>query len=481
MNYFAAIKDGGAFLFRLISRMIPRGIKTQIAEKIRLIVRDEVDVVFRDVQRISRDIAFQVAKEEAERSAAAVARDIAERVTIETVKEETYLITTAAVKDALTAQTERNEYGLSKDAVELYEYGKRLDSLVGPEPWVIDRITFTDDCFQIRGWALPPKSDPSLVTFTVNDREFREIHYPLDRKDIGDFFWFRAGAVSSGFICRMPLSEFRKEHVEDIHDYVLNFVYKDSLSPVNKNHTYFFLNPSSERHPVPDADRRRRVHGDDDEIAFLIEGYSAFRKIEDALMHTLKRSISDFSSILDWGCGCGRIARYLSSVEGPTYHGIDIDSDNIEWCRRHMEYGEYGVIPLHPPTRMPHERFDLILGISVFTHLREKEQIQWLGELKDLCKPGGVVAVTVLGDHGIFRGGLKYDEYSEYVEKGFLAWRRNPDLDDVLTEKEYYRNTFISRGYIEKTWSDFFEIRGFIRNYIGNLQDLVILQKPESS
>ena len=467
--------------FRFLTILIPPGIKTQISRKIRTVVRDEVDVVFKDVQRLSRDIAFQVAKEEAERSAEAIARDTAERVTIETVKEETYLITTAAIKNALQDRAHESGPELSKDTVELYEYGKLLDSIVGPEPWVIDLITLSDDYIQIRGWALPPEANPSQVTFTINGKEFREINYPLDRTDIGEFFWFRAGAGSSGFICRMPLSEFEDPENDSYREYVLNFVYKDTLAPVNDNHTYYYLDPRHEQHPIPDADRRRRVHGAEEEVAFLIEGYSTFRKIGDALTVTLGRGFDDFTSLLDWGCGCGRVTRYLSFLQGPKYHGIDIDSDNVEWCREHMDYGEYGVIPLHPPTELPPEHYDLILGISVFTHLREKEQKEWLKELNRICIPGGIVAVTVLGDHGIFRGGLKADEYQEYTEKGFLAWRRNPDLDDVLKEKEYYRNTFISHDYILKTWTEYFEIKEFKKNYIGNLQDLVIMQKPNRS
>lgn len=464
--------------FRFLTLLVPPGIKTLIARKIRTVVRDEVEVAFKDVQRLSRDIAFQVSKEEAERSAAAVARDIAERVTIETVKEETFLITTAAIRNALQDRSQGGDPELSTDAVELYEFGKALDSLVGPEPWVIDLIRISEDHISIRGWALPPESNPSLVTFTINGKEFREINYPLDRTDIGEFFWFRAGAISSGFICRTPLGEIEGIENAISKEYILNFAYKDTLSPVNDNHAYYYLDPKYERHSIPDADRRRRVHGAEEEVAFLIEGYSAFRKIEIALLETLPKQINEFSSILDWGCGCGRIARYLSSIAGPEYYGIDIDADNIEWCREHMDYGEYGVIPLHPPTELPAEQYDLILGVSVFTHLREKEQMEWIKELNRICRPGGFVVVTVLGDHGIFRGGLAADDYKEYTEKGFLAWRRNPDLDDILKEKEYYRNTFISHDYILKNWSDYFEIKEFKKNYIGNLQDLVIMQKP---
>ena len=49
-------------------------------------------------------------------------------------------------------------------------------------------------------------------------------------------------------------------------------------------------------------------------------------------------------------------------------HGADIDGDNASWCGQNLGINTRQ-IPLSPPTDYPDSWFDLIFGISVFTHL----------------------------------------------------------------------------------------------------------------
>jgi hypothetical protein len=41
-------------------------------------------------------------------------------------------------------------------------------------------------------------------------------------------------------------------------------------------------------------------------------------------------------------------------------------------------------LPLHPPSSLKEAGFDLIVGVSIFTHLTETVQLEWLGELQRL-------------------------------------------------------------------------------------------------
>ena len=57
---------------------------------------------------------------------------------------------------------------------------------------------------------------------------------------------------------------------------------------------------------------------------------------------------------LDFGCGCGRVARHLiGSESGPRagidYSGVDVDRSQIDWAARHLG-GRFEVIPAAPPT-----------------------------------------------------------------------------------------------------------------------------------
>src|SRR5262249_54411154 len=129
---------------------------------------------------------------------------------------------------------------------------------------------------------------------------------------------------------------------------------------------------------LPDAARRKRVSGGENPWAFRLEGYSMFVKLDRVLRRATGQGLGDLPRILDWGCGCGRVTRYFKSLPGCALTGIDIDADNLNWCREHLGFGEFFQVPLRPPTTLAAASFDLIIGISVFTHLKEPEQGEWL-------------------------------------------------------------------------------------------------------
>ena len=106
---------------------------------------------------------------------------------------------------------------------------------------------------------------------------------------------------------------------------------------------------------------------------------------------------------LDWGCGCGRVTRWLLEDRMPDVAvvGADIDSVSIRWCREHLDRGRFEELPLHPPTSFDDQQFSVILGISVFTHLPEQTQFEWLKELHRISKPGALVLTTTHGQSAL--------------------------------------------------------------------------------
>jgi SAM-dependent methyltransferase len=253
---------------------------------------------------------------------------------------------------------------------------------------------------------------------------------------------------------------------------------KVTKEPLKAEHSYFFAGDEiNQAAPIPDASRRVRVHGGDSESAFLLEGFATYMKLNLALERTFQKSFDDFSYILDWGCGCGRMTRYFQGLKNASITGIDIDTDNIGWCQRNLPFGEFLAIPLHPPTELQAGFYDLLIGISIFTHLREKEQFEWLTELARLTADGGILLMTVHGDATIGRSNLPAPFFNELRDKGFLDIGRNPNLDGAITDEDYYRNTYHTHEYIRDRWSKHFEVIDIIPGYIGNHQDLVIMRK----
>lgn len=123
---------------------------------------------------------------------------------------------------------------------------------------------------------------------------------------------------------------------------------------------------------------------------------------------------SCFESVLDFGCGCGRIARMLLSEQGPRrpkrYLGIDLHRGMVTWCRQNLE-------PLDPAFSFKHHdafsqcfnprarastlpfpagdgEFSLVLAYSVFTHLPQREAEHYLAEVGRVLRPDGALLAT---------------------------------------------------------------------------------------
>jgi ubiquinone/menaquinone biosynthesis C-methylase UbiE len=126
--------------------------------------------------------------------------------------------------------------------------------------------------------------------------------------------------------------------------------------------------------------------------------------------------------ILDWGCGPGRVIRHLPSVigNGCSYYGTDYNAKSIDWCSKNIPDIHFNTNTLE--AKLPYEDnfFDIIYGISIFTHLSEQMHQEWYNELYRILKPGGLMLFTTHGD--LFRTKLTDNEIVNY-NKGKLIVR----------------------------------------------------------
>jgi SAM-dependent methyltransferase len=339
--------------------------------------------------------------------------------------------------------------------------------------WCVDHAEVSDRTFEIRGWAVTRAGDPSAVSFTLNGRPFDEVEYPLDRPDIERIYQFLPHARQSGFICRAAIAPDRAftNGRADLH-----FASGGDVGAASADQDYFVADRALDPAPLPDGPRMVRVHGAAHEMSFRLEGFSELVKLERVLQRRFGRAFESYEAILDWGCGCGRVSRFLERTAAGRLTGADIDADNVSWCRRNLAFGAFHVIPLHPPTAFKNETFDLVFGISVFTHLAEQEQRQWLAELRRIVRPGGTLLLTVHGMTTALRSGLPWAAVAAWQAAGIYDLP-NPALNGVIDEAGYYRNTFHTTEYIARTWTSYFELLEIVPGYIGNNQDLVVLTR----
>lgn len=108
--------------------------------------------------------------------------------------------------------------------------------------------------------------------------------------------------------------------------------------------------------------------------------------------------LAEVRTVFDFGCGCGRVARWWAADERFEVHGSDVNLAAIEWCTAKLSSAEFRVNGLEPPLPYAGESFDLLYSISVFTHLPVALQMRWAAELARVLRPGGVALLTMHGD-----------------------------------------------------------------------------------
>ena len=150
--------------------------------------------------------------------------------------------------------------------------------------------------------------------------------------------------------------------------------------------------------PIPGAELRQAVAGNAD-LKWFIDGGKLGVETIVSVLGKQGIEFGSLKSVLDFGCGCGRVLRHLSQYENVHLHGTDISRPGIAWCDANLNFAMFGTNRLLPPTRYRSSSIDFIYAFSVFTHLTQKLQKLWMTEMRRLLKPDGLLLITVHGDH----------------------------------------------------------------------------------
>jgi SAM-dependent methyltransferase len=149
--------------------------------------------------------------------------------------------------------------------------------------------------------------------------------------------------------------------------------------------------------PIPPAHLIYLVIGSTDISAFLASGRAHAHTL---ILGTLQKNgfaMDDFENVLDFGCGCGRVMRYWASLKSVNLFGTDFNHKLIDWSKRNLPFASYQVNELRPSLGYESGKFEFIYARSVFTHLPEELQVEWLKELCRVLCPDGLLLFTVSG------------------------------------------------------------------------------------
>ncbi len=225
--------------------------------------------------------------------------------------------------------------------------------------------------------------------------------------------------------------------------------------------------------PIPPKNLRIRVHGDDNLQDFLSAGLGINRDLK-AAVKTIGKELKDFKNILDFGCGSGRVMMWnVVEKEEVSLFGTDIDSEAISWCKNNLPFAEFSVNKGITPLEYDANSFDLIYLVSVFTHINEEMQWQWLQEFKRIIKPEGILIISIISTPRNPQEAAKVA--AELEKNGVYFTRTHQGKDNVFPD--WYQTAYISENYVRNKWANDFKIVDYIPGGIRGRQHIVVLQK----
>jgi SAM-dependent methyltransferase len=145
-----------------------------------------------------------------------------------------------------------------------------------------------------------------------------------------------------------------------------------------------------------------------EDAAFLASAVEEARHVVD------QRVSHEPLSLLDLGCGAGRLAYGLIAIDAPIarYEGVDVMAPPIDWCNATIRpanhayrfrttdvyNARYNPVGAHPAAAvtLPFEdgAFDVAYAYSVFSHMLTGDVRAYLAEFARVLSPDGVAVIT---------------------------------------------------------------------------------------
>lgn len=173
-------------------------------------------------------------------------------------------------------------------------------------------------------------------------------------------------------------------------------------------------------------------------------------------------NLTDQSTVLDIGCGTGRLATGLLRTLGNTlqYRGVDVSEAAISWCKRYIEkqYPNYQFIRVNVANERynPHGKkidtqftlplqnntCDAIYLYSVFSHMELADVQTYLREFSRVLKPTGGIFLTTFIEENV-------PDFAVNPQNYRTEWRGA--LHCVRFEKQFFQQLVEEHGFtIEK-------------------------------
>ncbi len=194
------------------------------------------------------------------------------------------------------------------------------------------------------------------------------------------------------------------------------------------------------------------------------------------------RRFDDVERWLDFGCGYGRVIRFLvARVPPDRIWASDVERQAVDFCG-----SEFGVQPLYSQPDLEAlelEPFDFVYAISVLSHLNERNSRALLRRVGDGLSPNGIAMFTTHGRRALENPdlyGAEFGERREEIARAVEA-RGTTFLPYAFTGGDDYGMAWHAREWVEETVA---EIHGdavrlvrFVPHGLDDHQDVFAFQR----
>ena len=228
--------------------------------------------------------------------------------------------------------------------------------------------------------------------------------------------------------------------------------------------------------PLPESGNMLR-RGEQARQVWIRQGTRMASQLVDVIQIYCEKVNAPDLSVLDFGCGNGRIALPLHFKHGIPTACVDVDPVCVEYIGRVLRGVVAQLVSSVPPTSIPDWTFDVVYAVSVWTHFSLDAQEAWLDEVRRILKPGGLAVITTSG-------------YAALASrrKRLADWQ---DVDDETLRREgcVFRKTRSPRGvsgsygyaahdpvWVRERWGRRFEYLEVRKGAIEGLQDCHVMR-----
>ncbi len=261
--------------------------------------------------------------------------------------------------------------------------------------WTLNGYVDALDRYHVAGWAARPGGKAPLLNIVVDGHTVDRILPSNPRSDLRKIYGQR---VSLGFdhVFDPPLPEGAEVAVTD--RFGRHLAKSPRIVP-----------------PEPELDLSTQIDGlstpvPPAELVFLVAGHRSRAQFAisrkppvDYLIARLRAAGLDAAAlrtILDFGCGCGRILAGWEHVLAPTTRliGCDINPKLIAFCQDNVPFATTFVSGYLPPLKpIACGEVDFAYAASVFTQLTPEATLAWGREMARIVRPGGLILLSFHG------------------------------------------------------------------------------------